>query len=335
MYQIPISKVNELLSNLSCKNILIEAPIGLKDAVFQLYKELKNNYKIVISGDYVWGFCDTDVNSLKDYDIIIHLAHEVAGPSLINILRSLDVEVEHHDEIKLCKIRDGKYIMYVPVYYEIINEVLNRCFERLKDFLRMEDVELITYSLPFKKYAEEFCKFFKIECTRTSILGCFLGFKLPRKLLVISSGYFHALTPKLVDPEVKVYVLDIFRLRIENVDQVFRKYLALKIDMFFKACKAKTFAVLLCTKIGQKRLDLVDYVVKKLSILEREAYIVQVSNIHPDFVNNLPVDAIVNTACPRIGFDDLDRFTKPVINAYECEYLDKPEKYEIINILKW
>jgi len=334
MYQIPLEEIKEFLKSNSCRKILIEAPIGLKSASFQLCNELKGSYDIVISGDYVWGFCDTDVNSLKDYDIIIHLAHELGGHAWQNFINYLNAKTEHYGEIRLIRIND-KYIMYVPTYYEVYSELLSKAIEISRNFCMESNVKLITYSLPFKKYAEKISSTLGIECSKTSVLGCFVGFKVPKRVLIISSGYFHALTLKLTNPEVKVYLLDIFRLRIEDVDQIFKKYLTIKLDMFFKACSAKSFAVLLCTKIGQRRLDLVNYVVEKLRSLDKQVYIVQVSNVQAELINNLPVDVVVNTACPRIGFDDLDRFVKPVINTHECEYLDKPEKYEITSILKW
>ncbi len=41
--------------------------------------------------------------------------------------------------------------------------------------------------------------------------------------------------------------------------------------------------------------------------------------IGPDLIDFYPVDAFVNTACPRIAIDDAVRYRKPLITPFELE----------------
>ena len=39
----------------------------------------------------------------------------------------------------------------------------------------------------------------------------------------------------------------------------------------------------------------------------------------PDLIDFYPVDAFVNTACPRIAIDDAVKYAKPLITPFELE----------------
>ncbi|MDT7862821.1 MAG: diphthamide synthesis protein, partial [Vulcanisaeta sp.] len=83
---------------------------------------------------------------------------------------------------------------------------------------------------------------------------------------------------------------------------------------------------------GQLRRDLVEPLIDRLREMNKEVVIIDADEVSPDVVNNLPVDAVVNTACPRVGIDDLDRFAKPVINVGD---LLKRNILDLNNLLIW
>ena len=51
-------------------------------------------------------------------------------------------------------------------------------------------------------------------------------------------------------------------------------------------------------------------------------------HISPDLIDFYPVDAYVNTACPRIAIDDSVRYAKPLITPYELEVALGEKKWE-------
>jgi len=79
--------------------------------------------------------------------------------------------------------------------------------------------------------------------------------------------------------------------------------------------------ILVSSKPGQRRLRLAE----KLKKIGREnglfCSIIYLNNVRAEELYNLPFDFYVNTACPRIAYDDGARFEKPVISPQEFELL--------------
>jgi 2-(3-amino-3-carboxypropyl)histidine synthase len=86
-----------------------------------------------------------------------------------------------------------------------------------------------------------------------------------------------------------------------------------------EARKAKNFAVLIGLKLGQKRLEEAFQMKQKLEKDGRAVYLFAVREVIPEAFMQFPtIDAYVNTACPRISFDDSSRFRKPVLTVNEA-----------------
>jgi 2-(3-amino-3-carboxypropyl)histidine synthase len=82
-----------------------------------------------------------------------------------------------------------------------------------------------------------------------------------------------------------------------------------------KARNAASVGVIVSTKSGQQRLDLA----RRLASLSPITTIVMMREVVPDELLNLGFDAYVNTACPRIAYDDQIRFPVPVLSPPEFE----------------
>ncbi|MEM0330455.1 MAG: diphthamide synthesis protein, partial [Archaeoglobaceae archaeon] len=79
--------------------------------------------------------------------------------------------------------------------------------------------------------------------------------------------------------------------------------------------------ILVSTKPGQKRLNLAERLKKEALKSGLKALIVYIGDITPEKLINLPFDFYVNTACPRITYDDYRRFERPIISPSEFECL--------------
>ena len=59
---------------------------------------------------------------------------------------------------------------------------------------------------------------------------------------------------------------------------------------------------------------------KRLSrSMEKPVILLALEHVGPDLIDFYPVDAFVNTACPRIAIDDAVRYSKPMITPFELE----------------
>ena len=60
----------------------------------------------------------------------------------------------------------------------------------------------------------------------------------------------------------------------------------------------------------------------------KRGYLLALDHVSPDLIDFYPVDAFVNTACPRIAIDDSVRYAKPLITPFELEVALGEKKWE-------
>ena len=84
-----------------------------------------------------------------------------------------------------------------------------------------------------------------------------------------------------------------------------------------KARDAKSIGIIVSSKSGQERMALAE----RLSTLSKKAVIVTIREVSPDELLNLGFACYVNTACPRLAYDDQVRFPAPVLSPQEFEIL--------------
>ena len=60
----------------------------------------------------------------------------------------------------------------------------------------------------------------------------------------------------------------------------------------------------------------------------KKGYLLAMDHVGPDLIDFYPVDAFVNTACPRIAIDDAVKYAKPMVTPYELEVSLGEKKWE-------
>jgi 2-(3-amino-3-carboxypropyl)histidine synthase len=84
-----------------------------------------------------------------------------------------------------------------------------------------------------------------------------------------------------------------------------------------RARGAQTVGIIVSTKSGQQRRALA----QRLKKLHEGAVIVMMREVSPDELLNLGFDCYVNTACPRLAYDDQVRFPAPILSPQEFEII--------------
>ncbi len=287
--------------------IVIEAPPGFKHIALEIARRVKGE----IAGRPVWGACDITMDYRGCPLLIIHLGHKPPPPVTTRLCRNL--KLRRRFQIEDCEVFEFERVIvgYVPVYYKAEPRLVERLVERLKGLGEFD----IVYPINYRLYARRICEALKAEFQDGLLTGCHFGFRLNHDVVIaIAGGYFHALTVKLLHPNVRVYVADPFRGTIENVEGVYRRLMALYAKARLGLEEARLIGVIRCLKPGQFKEDSAETALRLLRQKGKEALIVDLDEISPEYLNDLPFDAYVNTACPRIGFDDLDRVYRPVVN---------------------
>ena len=131
----------------------------------------------------------------------------------------------------------------------------------------------------------------------------------------MGSGFFHSVSVSLEVGKPVYQANPITGIVSELNEKIIKKYKILRKNTIAKAKSAKVYGILVCTKPGQYNLKLAETIKKKLESRGKRAYIFMFETLSPesllDFQN---IEAWVNTACPRIAIDDIERFDRPVIN---------------------
>ena len=146
--------------------------------------------------------------------------------------------------------------------------------------------------------------------------------------LFLGSGDFHPIglvmhTGKplaLLDP----YTGDSSEMSLERIERILRQ----RFGLIMAVQDAQTFAILIGEKPGQMRRTLALRMKKMLAKHGKKGYLLAIEHISPDLISFYPVDAYVNTACPRIAIDDSVRYDKPLITPFELEVALGEKKWE-------
>ena len=124
----------------------------------------------------------------------------------------------------------------------------------------------------------------------------------------------------MLDP----YSGDATEMSLERIERILRQ----RFGLINSVDDAQTFGILIGEKPGQMRRSLAIRMKRLLEKHGRKGYLLALDHISPDLIDFYPVDAYVNTACPRIAIDDSVRYAKPLITPYELEVALGEKKWE-------
>ena len=146
--------------------------------------------------------------------------------------------------------------------------------------------------------------------------------------LFLGSGDFHPIglvlhTGKplaILDP----YSGEAREMSLKQIERILRQRFGL-----IMACgEAQSFGILIGEKPGQMRRTLALRMKRLLEKHGKKGYLLALEHIGPELIDFYPVDAFVNTACPRIAIDDAVRYQKPLITPFELEVSLGEKKWE-------
>ena len=296
--RIDLSQVFEKIK--SAKTLGIQLPDGLKfyvNEIADLFR--KKGFEIIFSGKPSYGACDIDIELLREVDFLLHFAHT-----------------------KMVEIDRVVYVPYKIDYSVDVDFLKNRIRER-----RIALIGTASYAWKFDHLKEELEKAgFEIELKmgkgvefKGQVLGCnytCLANSNADGILFIGDGEFHALGAAIHSKQ-KVYAYSPLSKEFISVSPekfIKKRYLAIS-----KAMTCESFGILVSTKIGQKRLELARKLQKIAAGIGKTAEIILSDEITPEIMSNFRFEMFVNTACPRITFDDYSKFNGKLITPKEFE----------------
>ncbi|MGC9435059.1 MAG: diphthamide biosynthesis enzyme Dph2 [Methanomicrobiales archaeon] len=301
-----MTAASDLVSRLharGARRVAIQAPEGLKRRIGDLAETLEGaGFEVILSGDPCYGACDLALDLCDPgwADVLVHLGHAPvdgdAEPVIFDLCPSdIDVTILASVLPHLTRRRIG-LVTTVQHAHQV---------REMQAFFAQEGIDAVV------------CR----GCGRTPLPGQVLGcsFAAAEKtgtdeLVVVATGVFHAIGVAL-STGARVLAVDPVagEVTVPDVDRMLRRRFAL----IEKARSARRIGIIVSTKSGQARIALA----RRLASLTPGAFLVAMREVDPDQLLNLGFGAYVNTACPRLAYDDQRRFPVPVLSPPEFEIL--------------
>jgi len=300
-----LNAISDLVSQLNergAKKVALQFPEGLKRQAAETAAALKSaGFEVTVSGDPCYGACDLALDTLSGdgADVLVHFGH---------------APVDHRENV-----------IFVPWAVDFDVSVLEKALPLLPEktvglVTTVQHAHLVT-AMEAYLAAKEFDVRVGEGSGRTPLRGQVLGCSFAAAkssgapaILFVGTGVFHPIGIALAT-KARVVALDPLTGTAQEVsaDALLRRRFA----VIEKARGAKTIGILLSTKSGQARRALAE----RLATLSPGAVILALREVSPDELLNLGFDCYVNTACPRLAYDDQVRFPKPVLSPQEFEIL--------------
>jgi len=296
------------------RRVALQFPEGLRRRAPGLALSLREaGFEVIVSGDPCYGSCDLPLPALALADVLVHIGH-VPVEDREGILydpHPMDFDVGVLE--KAIPLLSGKRVGLVTTSQHL------HLLPRMVEFLKERGIEAVVAGGSGRaRYPGQ-------------VLGCsFSGARETGcgEILYVGTGLFHPEGIQLATG-ARVIALDPYLGTAVPVsaERLKRRRFAL----VEKARGAERIGVILSTKSGQQRLALA----RRLAALSEKAVIVAMCEVSPGGLLNLGFDCYVNTACPRLAYDDQPRFPVPVLSPQEFEILCGVRAWEEYAIDEW
>ncbi len=312
--RLDLSQGIEKAKELKAKKLGIQIPDGLKYWVFEIVREIeKEGFEVIVSGKHSYGSCDIDTELIKEVDLLLHFVHP--------------------------PVMDVEGVVYVPYFVDYKAKDVARALE---SFNLPDNVSLIAtaqYAHRLEEVREELGKLgveakIKKGSSRVKLKGQVLGCNFTavdrksKAIVFVGDGTFHPRGASVYSGK-DVYAVSPLEGKVRVFGERDRlKFLKERYTLVAKAKECERFCIAVSSKPGQKRMNLA---FKAESLLRGKSITIYMDEVS---LENFPCDCIVNTACPRIAYDDWRRFKKPVLTVSELEILAGiREDYEMDEII--
>jgi len=300
-----LSGTSDLIKKLKKRGVhkvALQFPEGLKRQAGVVFSDLKTaGFDVIISGDPCYGACDLALDTVTEgkADVLVHFGHAPVDDRGEVIFEPWTVDFDVSILAQALPLLHEKTVGLVTTVQH------PHLIPAMESFLASHGHDV--------RVADGAGR----TPLRGQVLGC--SFAAAKRtgageILFVGTGIFHPIGIALAT-KARVIALDPLTGTAQEVsaDPLLRRRSA----VMEKARGAQHIGIILSTKSGQQRRALAE----RLAALSPGAVIVTMREVTPDELLNLGFDCYVNTACPRLAYDDQVRFGRPVLSPQEFEIL--------------
>jgi 2-(3-amino-3-carboxypropyl)histidine synthase len=311
-FLVDMGSIVETISSKSYHRIMVQAPEGMKMYMTLLADiiEEATNAEVIIDGEPCYGACDHSGERAKmlGMDALIHIGHT---------------------DIPSMKREGSIPVHFFPAQMKTDMEAIKKGLDEILERTEARRVSLLTTAQHIARLIEIEAYLLEKEVTvhlggpgkremyPGQVLGCsFSAAKdLPDEvevLIYIGTGNFHPLGLALSTGK-EVHMLDpmtgsVSQVEMQEVDRLLRRRFA-HIEKAKDALeKGSDVGLIIGSKPGQERSSLAESMMEELGKKGHKARKIVMDHIEPMKIRALGYEVAVNTACPRIAFDDSSRY---------------------------
>jgi len=324
IYDLEIPRIRKTIVEGNHTRILIQVPEGMLDySLKQVLKEINNinkEFQVFVAGDPSYGVCDlaTNVAKMLDCTLLIHFGHTTFGFEKI---------------IQASLKNSGIHLLLIPAFVKInISSFLPNLLNKLAE-LNWKQVILVSTAQHLNIIAliESFLISHGIEVqnrVERQILGCHVlnARKIKDKsvdgVISLNAGTFHT-NGIILTLNTPIIQLDPYNGDLQYYSSEIRKQIIHKrYAEIHQSRSAKTWGIISSSKLGQFNLTKIKKIKEIIAENSMDSLTIIAEKIEFSTLSNITwVDAWVNTACPRLVFDDQNRVEKPMVSYKEFLYL--------------
>ncbi len=300
-FDFDLERVVGIIRDKNFRKVGLQFPEGLKRKAFNVARELeeKTRAQVIISGNPCFGACDIDTALAGNVDMLFHFGHAGIGDynNVIFIEARSNIDVIPAVEMALHLLKKEKIGLITTVQH--IHKL-----EEVSRFLRDNGKKSVIGKGDSRiRYPGQ-------------VLGCNLTAARVDcdEYLYVGGGFFHPLGVAVATGR-RVIAADPYLNKAVEVAP--EKFLKKRYGYVARAMDAAVFGIIVSTKSGQNRMGLALKLRENANKHGKNSYIILMDLVTPEQLLAFKADAYVNTACPRITFDDAERFHAPVLTPQE------------------
>jgi len=350
-------ELDELIESIKSNDnrlIALQVPEGLKMQALSMMDSIEDatSAQVVLAADPCYGACDLvhDKMRMMGVELVAHMGHSQMNidsgmpTHFINVTYDGDPELspvlpilEGHRAMAQARLKQQDEDLSEEEAQERFLDAVGRIAPLTDNKLGLVgSIQHLHLIFDFKERLEKagFDVVVPVGGARLTFPGQVLGCNYSGDddtighYLFLGSGDFHPIglvmhTGKplaLLDP----YTGDASEMSLQRIERILRQ----RFGLIMAVQDAQTFAILIGEKPGQMRRTLALRMKKMLVKHGKKGYLLALEHISPELISFYPVDAYVNTACPRIAIDDSVRYDKPLITPFELEVALGEKKWE-------
>lgn len=303
MSSIPSGELAGRIRQTGARRIVLQVPDGLKRQAVPLVLALRAEGIEVaaVAGDPCYGSCDLalDAVALTGADLLVHVGHAPVEEREGVLYEHLPFDFDPAVAAAAVPLLSGPTVGLVTTVQHA------------------HLIDGVAAVLAAHGIAAEVAD----KGGRTPLPGQVLGCTYANaralstpEILYIGTGVFHPLGVQMATGR-RVVALDPYTGAVQEVsaDRLLRRRFAL----IERARGAESFGIILSTKSGQARPALAG----RLAALSERTVVITMREVTAAEMTNFGCGAYVNTACPRLAYDDQVRFPAPLLTPQEFEIL--------------